>query len=79
MGGGGGGEQGEGSYDVLNREQFGTVMDPKTIHEEVKTFNYSKLELADSKFKFEKNPAYATTTQSDACRTTYYAALVHAV
>ena len=46
-----GGKQGEGSYDDLNREAFGTVMDPETIHEEVKTSNYSKLELADSKIK----------------------------
>ena len=57
-----GGKQGEGSYDVLNREQFGTVVDPEMIHKEVKT---CKLELADSKIKFENNPAYATTTQSD--------------
>ena len=35
------------------------------FHEEAKMFNYSKLELADNKIKPVKNPAYATTTQSD--------------
>ena len=58
-------KQGENSYDVLNREQWGTTVDPEMTHEEAVMINYSKLELTDNDIKPEKNPAYATTTQSD--------------
>ena len=52
----------EYNYDVLNRENLGTTMDPEIIHEETEMINYSKLELTDKEIKPEKNPAYATTT-----------------
>ena len=56
--------QEEDNYNVLNREQLGTIatMDPEIIHEEANMTNYSKLELANSEIKPERNLAYATNT-----------------
>ena len=71
----------EGSkyYEVLDRKQLRTIVDPDIIHAEADNMaSYSKLELDSDDIKPEKNPAYATTTQSDPWRTTYYVALVHA-
>ena len=49
-------------YDVLDRKQLHTTMDPGIINnEESQMTSYSKLELDDSEIKPEKNPAYITT------------------